>query len=58
MPAQLTATEQNLVQVFSDDYFYHIPPYQRPYAWTTDHVEELLDDLQDALRRDSDAPYF
>ena len=58
MPAQLTATQQNLVQVFSDDYFYHIPPYQRPYAWTTEHVEELLDDLQDALRRNSDEPYF
>ena len=58
MPAQLTAKEQNLVRVFSDDYFYHIPPYQRPYAWTTEHVEELLDDLQDALRRNSDEPYF
>ena len=58
MPAQLTATEQNLVQVFSDDYFFEIPPYQRPYAWTIDHVQELLDDLQDALQRDSSAPYF
>ena len=58
MPAKITATEQNLVQVFSDDYFFEIPLYQRPYAWTTEHVEELLDDLIDAMRRDSDAPYF
>ena len=58
MPAKITATEQSLVQVFSDDYFFEIPLYQRPYAWTTEHVEELLDDLIDAMRRDSDAPYF
>ena len=58
MPAKITATEKNLVQVFSDDYFFEIPLYQRPYAWTTEHVEELLDDLIDAMRRASDAPYF
>ena len=58
MPAKITATEKTLVQVFSDDYFFEIPLYQRPYAWTTEHVEELLDDLVDAMRRDSDAPYF
>ena len=58
MPAKITAIEKNLVQVFSDDYFFEIPLYQRPYAWTTEHVEELLDDLIDAMRRDSDAPYF
>ena len=58
MPAKITATEQNLGQVFSDTYFFQIPLYQRPYAWTTEHVEELLDDLVDAMRRDSDAPYF
>ena len=58
MPAKITATEQSLVQVFSDDYFFEVPLYQRPYAWTTEHVEELLDDLLDAMKRDSDAPYF
>ncbi len=58
MPAKITATEQSLIQVFSDDYFFKIPQYQRPYAWTTEHVEELLGDLIDAMRRDSDAPYF
>lgn len=58
MPAKITATEQNLVQVFSDDYFFEIPLYQRPYAWTNEHVEVLLDDLLDAMKRDSEAPYF
>ena len=58
MPAKITAAEKNLVQVFGDDYFFEIPLYQRPYAWTTEEVEELLDDLRDAMKRDSDAPYF
>ena len=49
MPAKLTAVEQNLVKVFSDDYFFEIPFYQRPYAWTTEQVDELLDDLTDAM---------
>ena len=40
------------------DYYFQIPLYQRPYAWTTEHVDELLDDLTDAMRRDREAPYF
>ena len=58
MPTKITATEQNIGKVFSNAYLFEIPFYQRPYAWTTEHVEELLDDLIDAMRRDSDAPYF
>ena len=58
MPAKITATERNLGAVFSDEYYFQIPLYQRPYAWTTEHVDELLDDLIDAMRRDEDTPYF
>ena len=58
MPEIITAKEQNLVKVFSDDYFFEIPLYQRPYAWTEEQVDELLDDLTDAMTRGSDAPYF
>ena len=58
MPAKITAAEKRLVHVFGDDYFFEIPRYQRPYAWTTEHTEVLLDDLVDAMRSDSDAPYF
>ena len=58
MPAKITATEQNLDKVFSDDYFFEIPSYQRPYAWTKEQVDDLMDDLIDAMRRDVNAPYF
>ena len=58
MPTKITASEQNLVKVFSDEYFFEIPLYQRPYAWTKEEVGELLDDLIVAMDQDSDAPYF
>ncbi|HEX8998164.1 MAG TPA: DUF262 domain-containing HNH endonuclease family protein [Ktedonobacterales bacterium] len=50
-------------EVFSERYAFTVPPYQRPYAWTTEHASELYDDLLGYLG-DSDAsveelnPYF
>jgi hypothetical protein len=54
MPPQVTdspisATEVNVARIFSDDYAFAIPPYQRPYAWDLEQASELLTDLQDAL---------
>ena len=42
MPETIKASEQNLNKVFCNDYVFEIPHYQRPYAWTTDEVGELL----------------
>ena len=39
------AYEQPVAKIFSDDYVFRIPGYQRPYAWTTDQAQELFDDL-------------
>ena len=58
MKQVIKATEQNLVAIFGDEYLFEIPLYQRPYAWTTEQVDELLDDLLTALRRDAESPYF
>jgi hypothetical protein len=59
----LTAKEQSLAKVFSDDYVFTIPGYQRPYSWGTDQAQELLDDLLAALVDAPEmlteaAPYF
>ena len=56
--AEIKAHEQNLSTVFSDTYLFEIPTYQRPYSWEKDQVEELLDDLLNAMDRDSNSPYF
>ena len=39
----LTAKEQSLAKIFSDDYVFTIPGYQRPYAWGCEQAQELLD---------------
>ena len=63
MTHTLTAKEQSLAKIFSDDYVFTIPGYQRPYAWGKDQAQELLDDLLGALasapgQLAEAAPYF
>ncbi len=43
----MTADNLSLSKLFSSDYEFHIPPYQRPYAWTDKQVEQLFDDLHE-----------
>jgi hypothetical protein len=58
----LEAHELALIKVFSDDYMFQIPAYQRPYTWEEKHVEQLLDDLktgyEDASATTENPPYF
>ncbi|MCB1883120.1 MAG: DUF262 domain-containing protein [Geminicoccaceae bacterium] len=49
MKQTIEAKEQELKRIFSDDYLFEIPAYQRPYAWTTEQTAELLDDLLVAM---------
>lgn len=54
----IKAEEKQLRKIFSDDFVFEIPAYQRPYAWTTEQTGELLDDLLDAVQGDGDTDYF
>ncbi len=36
MPVTIHAIEKALFKIFNNDFAFAIPPYQRPYAWTTD----------------------
>ena len=58
MSETIQAGEKNLVKVFCNDYRFEIPVFQRPYAWTTEEVSELLDDLLFAMNWDDQEPYF
>lgn len=41
--------------LFSQDYFFRIPEYQRPFSWETDNFDDLVDDLVSASK---DQEYF
>lgn len=53
MSVNIHATEKPLKEIFSNYYAFEIPPYQRPYAWTTDQAGELLSDILAFLGNDS-----
>ena len=53
-PADILGESRPLAKVFSSDYVFSIPTYQRPYAWTTEETEELLDDVLAFADRDPD----
>src|SRR5207302_4212145 len=37
--------EYPTLKVFSNEFIFTIPNFQRPYAWTTEQAGELLEDL-------------
>lgn len=45
MSVAIHATEKPLKEIFSNQYSFSIPPYQRPYAWKTEQAGELLTDI-------------
>ena len=43
--AKIHGAEFPVRKIFSNDFIFNIPLYQRPYSWTTEQAGELLDDL-------------
>ena len=62
MADKIKGAEHRLSDVFSNQFVFEIPNYQRPYSWTTEQAEELLDDLLAFLGVDEPVdelpPYF
>lgn len=54
----LDAGEYALNKIFSSDFEFHIPDYQRPYSWGVEQTLQLIDDLEASLESDRDEPYF
>ena len=53
----ISATEKPLGKIFTSDYRFVIPSFQRAYTWQTENIAQLVTDLQDACH-DPDTPYF
>lgn len=58
MSKKITGAEYPLSKIFSSDFDYVIPSYQRPYAWTTDQASELFDDLYSFFEQELEESYF
>ena len=58
MSNKITGQEYPLSKIFSSDFDFQIPPYQRPYAWTETEASELFDDLYDSYKRNQTEDYF
>jgi len=58
MSKNLSGADYPLSKIFSSDFEYVIPPYQRPYAWTTDQTSELFEDLHSFYQYEPDEEYF
>lgn len=58
MSKKISGAEYPLAKIFSSEFDYVIPPYQRPYAWTRDQAGELFDDLYDFFKKEVEDSYF
>lgn len=55
---RISGAEYPLAKIFSSEFDYSIPSYQRPYAWTETEAGELFSDLHDFFVKESDDSYF
>ncbi|MFG3680986.1 DUF262 domain-containing protein [Micromonospora chalcea] len=55
MTKELHSETLALSKVFSQEFFFRIPEYQRPFLWDDEHFSNLIDDLTEA---EWDEPYF
>ena len=58
MSKKISGAEFPLAKIFSSDFEYVIPSYQRPYAWAIDQAAELFDDLFDFHSSELEEGYF
>jgi len=53
----MEAAERTISQILTEEIRYEIPPYQRPYSWEKENVEQLLEDIWEAYEA-QDEEYF
>ncbi|WRE78458.1 DUF262 domain-containing protein [Helicobacter pylori] len=56
--AKIDGNDLNLRDILKDELYYQIPIYQRPYQWTEENCEKLLDDLFSSYEYYKESGYF
>lgn len=54
--AGIKAEEASIDKIFSDDFLFEVPIFQRPFIWNSENFEELFDDISTA--KDSDEEQY
>ena len=54
----IEANKEILQKMFSEDFWFVIPEYQRSYVWQTDNINELVEDLYFAFENKPNNDYF
>lgn len=49
MAADIEAKEVTVKRLFSPDFMFRIPIYQRPLSWAKDNYNQLFEDIYDAI---------
>ena len=50
MSIKIKGSESAIKDIFCEKFDFHIPSYQRPYAWTEEEAVTLFTDLYDFLQ--------
>lgn len=58
MSKEISGAGYALSKIFSSEFEYQIPSYQRPYSWTVEHASGLFEDLYDFYEIESEESYF
>ncbi len=56
--AKIDSYELYLKNTLKEEFYYQIPIYQRPYQWTEENCEKLLDDLFSSYECYKESDYF
>ncbi|WP_231192068.1 DUF262 domain-containing protein [Helicobacter pylori] len=56
--AKIDSCELYLKNTLKEEFYYQIPIYQRPYQWTEENCEKLLDDLFEDYEENRESDYF
>ena len=49
----IEANKGILKKIFSEEFWFIVPQYQRPYVWQEENIQELIDDLYYAFKKNN-----
>ena len=54
----LITGKKYIKDIFSQEQFFNIPEYQRPYVWDNLEINKLLEDLKSSFKHNKENKYY